>query len=452
MSALAGARAMPMWQALRTRDFRLLWASEAVSVIGDQFHIMALSWLVIDLTRSGLALGTILIASGVPRALMLLPFGVLADRRPPRSLMLVAHLARGVIVGAIAALVLTGSASLPLLALLGALFGAADALYMPAQQAFLPRTLEAERLPSANALLQGTMQLASIAGPPVAGAAIAVVGTGSAFVVDSASFFAAALVVLLISAKGATTGRAAAEPVAETAEALEPGEAVEAVASSEASDAQPSFLTAIREGVRYVMADPALRTTLLISLVLNFALNGPAAVGMPWLAEIRFDAGPAGLGLLSAAWALGALAGTLVAGNIKLERNGPVLLAGVLIAGAAMMVVGVASWMPLAAVALAVMGVCIGYVNILAISWLQVRVPTDMVGRVMALAMLMGFGITPLSLGLAGWLIDLDATALFLGSGAIVVLVGIAAVLVRYPAAFDAPPPAIPTGQAATGT
>lgn len=452
MSALAGARAMPMWQALRTRDFRLLWASEAVSVIGDQFHIMALSWLVIDLTRSGLALGTILIASGVPRALMLLPFGVLADRRPPRSLMLVAHLARGVIVGAIAALVLTGSASLPLLALLGALFGAADALYMPAQQAFLPRTLEAERLPSANALLQGTMQLASIAGPPVAGAAIAVVGTGSAFVVDSASFFAAALVVLLISAKGATTGRAAAEPVAEAAEALEPGEAVEAVASSEASDAQPSFLTAIREGVRYVMADPALRTTLLISLVLNFALNGPAAVGMPWLAEIRFDAGPAGLGLLSAAWALGALAGTLVAGNIKLERNGPVLLAGVLIAGAAMMVVGVASWMPLAAVALAVMGVCIGYVNILAVSWLQVRVPTDMVGRVMALAMLMGFGITPLSLGLAGWLIDLDATALFLGSGAIVVLVGIAAVLVRYPAAFDAPPPAIPTGQAATGT
>ena len=97
--------------------------------------------------------------------------------------------------------------------------------------------------------------------------------------------------------------------------------------------------------------------------------------------------------------------------------------------------------MPVVAVALAVMGVCIGYVNILAISWLQARVPTEMVGRVMALAMLMGFGITPLSLGLAGWLIDLDATALFLGSGMIVVLVGLAAMLVRYPAAFDAPPP-----------
>lgn len=458
MSALAGARAMPMWQALRTRDFRLLWASEAVSVIGDQFHIMALSWLVIDLTRSGLALGTILIASGVPRALLLLPFGVLADRRPPRSLMLVAHLARGVIVGAIAALVLTGSASLPMLALLGALFGAADALYMPAQQAFLPRTLEAERLPSANALLQGTFQLASIAGPPVAGAAIAIVGTGAAFVVDSASFFLAALVVLLISARGAVPARATADAVAAADEdAATDGVAAAAVATQTTATlvdarpaAQPSFGTAIRDGVRHVMGDPALRTTLLISLVLNFALNGPAAVGMPWLAEIRFDAGPAGLGLLSAAWAIGALAGTLVAGNIKVERAGMVLLGSVVVAGAAMMVVGIAPWMPIVAVALAVMGVCIGYVNILAISWLQARVPTDMVGRVMALAMLMGFGITPLSLGLAGWLIDLDATALFVGSGAIVVLVGLAAGLVRYPAAFDAPPPSMPDRGIAT--
>ena len=453
MSALAGARALPMWQALRTRDFRLLWASEAVSVVGDQFHIMALSWLVIDLTRSGLALGTILIASGVPRALLLLPFGVLADRRPPRSLMLVAHLARGVIVGAIAALVLTGAASLPLLALLGALFGAADALYMPAQQAFLPRTLEAERLPSANALLQGTFQLASIAGPPIAGAAIAVVGTGAAFVVDSASFFAAALVVLLISAKGAVAGRGpaevevAAEPEAQpsfaTGTAAAPDGAVADVIAAE-PEAQPSFATAIREGVRHVMGDPALRTTLLLSLVLNFALNGPAAVGMPWLAGIRFNSGPAGLGLLSAAWAIGALAGTLVAGNVRVQRGGAALLGSVLVSGVAMMIVGTAPWMPVAAVALAVMGVCIGYVNILAISWLQARVPTDMVGRVMALAMLMGFGITPLSLGLAGWLIDLDATALFLGAGARVVLVGVAAMLVRYPAAFDAPPPAMP--------
>jgi hypothetical protein len=458
MSALAGARSLPMWRALRVRDFRLLWASEAVSVIGDQFHMVALAWLVIDLTRSGLALGTVLIAAGVPRALLLLPFGVLADRRPPRSLMLVAHVARGVIVGAIAAMVLTHSASLPLLALLGALFGAADALYMPAQQAFLPRTLEAERLPSANAMLQGTYQLASIATPPIAGAAIAVVGTGSAFVVDSTSFFLAALVVLLISARGTFASHGEVEPGIEAApheatsmgdaaaDDAARGEATHAEARVPAVEPAPSFMVSIRDGVRYVMGDAALRTTLLLSLVLNFALNGPAAVGMPWLAEVRFHAGPAGLGVMSAAWAAGALAGTLVAGNVRASRPGLVLLAGVVVSGLAMMVVGAVRWMPGAAVAIGVMGVCIGYVNIVAISWLQARVPTEMVGRVMALAMLMGFGITPLSLGLAGALIDLDATALFLGAGALVVAVGVAAMLARYPAAFDAPPPATARG------
>ena len=197
-----------MWQALRIRDFRLLWGSEAISLIGDQFHIVALSWLVIDLTRSGLALGVVLIASGIPRAVMLLPFGVLADRRPPRTLMLVAHLARGVIVGAMAALVLSDTTSLPLLALLGAAFGAVDALYLPAQQAFLPRVVDGDRLPSANALLQGTLQLTSIVGPPLAGALIAVVGTGTAFVVDTASFLLASVVVLMISSRGAVPVRA----------------------------------------------------------------------------------------------------------------------------------------------------------------------------------------------------------------------------------------------------
>ena len=185
MSALAigRVRGLPILRSLDVRDFRLLWASEAVSVIGDQFHYVALSWLVISVTGSGLALGTVLIAVGVPRAILLVPFGVLADRRPSRGLLLLAHIARGGIVAAIAVLAAAGLASVPVLAVLGALFGAADAVYMPVQQAFLPRTVGPDRLPSANAMLQGTLQLASIAGPPIAGVVIALVGVASGFAV-----------------------------------------------------------------------------------------------------------------------------------------------------------------------------------------------------------------------------------------------------------------------------
>jgi MFS family permease len=421
-------RSLPFLRALDARDFRLLWASEAISVVGDQFHFVALSWLVISLTGSGLALGAVLIAIAVPRAVLLLPFGVLADRRPSRTLMLTAHLVRGAVVGGIAALVLTGSATIPLLALLGAVFGAADALYMPAQQAFLPRTLEAEKLPSGNALLQGTYQLASILGPPIAGAVIAVSTTGMAFAVDATSFVLAAIVIAMIGRPRQGVRASMAGPAAPESGS---GEAA-------AAEAHESFLSAIAGGIRYVLEDRALLVTMVISLVLNFALNGPVMVGMPWLADQRFAAGPTGLGLLAAAWAAGALIGVVVAGSIRLERQGRILLAAVIACGVSEILVGVLPSLLGVWVALALMGVAIGYANIVAISWIQARVDHGMIGRVMSLVMLMGFGITPLSLAVAGGLIDIDATGLFVGAGLLVLITAAASAAVGFVRLFDA--------------
>ena len=341
--AVSRVRSLPFLRALAARDFRLLWGSEAISVVGDQFQFIALSWLVISLTGSGLALGTVLIAIAVPRAVLLVPFGVLADRRPSRGLMLTAHIVRGAVVGAMAALVLTETATLPLLALLGAVFGAADALYLPAQQAFLPRTLEPERLPSGNALLQGTMQLASIVGPPIAGAAIAVTSTGFAFAVDAASFLLAAVVIAMIH-------NPASGPAAAGADGTGPDLAADAAEPA----ADEPFVAAITRAIRYVLADKALRTTMLIALVLNFALNGPASVGMPWLADQRFDAGPAGLGIMAAALAAGALTGVIVAGSLSIERRGRSLLVAVVLTGLGELGVGVLPSLPAVVLSLAV--------------------------------------------------------------------------------------------------
>jgi MFS family permease len=439
MTTIARARSLPMWRSLAVRDFRLLWASEAVSLVGDYFHIVALAWLVLDLTKSGLALGTVLIAIGVPRAVLILPFGVLADRLPARTIMVAAHLARGVLVGAMAALVVTDNATVPLLALLGVLFGVADAAFVPAQQAFLPRTLESDQLPSGNALLQGTIQLTGIITPPLAGAAIAVVGTGTAFVVDSLSFFAAAAIVLLISARGAAPAahRADRETAAGDDTPTEPVN----LAAPAAPEPATSFVGQLREGIAYVIADPALRLTLLISLVMNFALGGPSAVGMPWLAGVRFDAGPVGLGILTAGFAIGALVGTVLAGNSTSHAQGRRLLGTLGVSGVAMLVVALAPSIWVVFGALGVMGGLIGYTNIVALSWLQRRVDPAMIGRVMAIVMLMGFGITPLSYALAGLLLDVNATAMFAGAAAIIIVTATFAAASRFPALFDAPDP-----------
>ena len=73
---------------LANRDFRLLWLGESISVVGDQFYLIALPWLVLQLTGSAIALGTVLIVSQVPRVLLILFGGAIADRSSPRLLML----------------------------------------------------------------------------------------------------------------------------------------------------------------------------------------------------------------------------------------------------------------------------------------------------------------------------------------------------------------------------
>ena len=426
MTALraSGVRSLPIWRAAGVRDFRLLWASEGISVLGDQFHAVALSWLVISLTGSGLALGAVLIAVAVPRALLLMPMGVVADRRSPRSLMLAAHIARGLIVGVIAVMVATGHGSIAALAALGALFGCADAVYLPAQQAFLPRAVGPDRLPSANALIQGTLQLVSIVGPPVAGIVIALAGTGTAFALDAASFALAAVCIAMITGAGAVAAVAARGP-AEGVDGAEPG--------------HEPFLAALTGGLRYVARDRGIGLMLVISLVLNFALAGPASVGMAWLAQRRFDAGAAGLGLMVAGWAAGGLAGTLIAGNRRLERQGRLVVALIAASGVALAAVGLAGTLPVTVAAFAVGGLAIGYVNVVAISWLQARVEVAMLGRVMSVAMLVGFGISPLSMAIAGALIDVNATALFVGAGILVVATAGLAVALGAIALFDRP-------------
>src|SRR5262245_59136331 len=95
-------------QPLAIRNFRLLWLAEGVSLLGDQFHYVALSWLTLQITGSGLALGTVLMVSAIPRLLFMLVGGAISDRISPRTLMLASNLLRGVVVGILALLVAFG--------------------------------------------------------------------------------------------------------------------------------------------------------------------------------------------------------------------------------------------------------------------------------------------------------------------------------------------------------
>src|SRR5947209_15680307 len=173
---------------LRNRNFILWWTGATLSILGDQFYVVALPWVVLQLTGSGLKMGMVSMAAGIPRAVLMLMGGAVADRMSPRRLMMIAALARAVLVAAIGALLWVGDLELWHLFGLAIGFGIADAFAMPSAPAMMRSMVEPQQLPAANSVWQSTALLASVAGPGPAGLIMKALGAAWAFFLDSLSF------------------------------------------------------------------------------------------------------------------------------------------------------------------------------------------------------------------------------------------------------------------------
>src|SRR5690242_14473514 len=170
--------------ALRIRDFRLVWFGESVSLLGDQFYMIALPWLTLQLTGSGLALGTVAAVTGIPRAVFMIIGGAYTDRFSPRTVMLVSNVLRLLLTAFITVAVLTSSVQLWMLYVTGCLFGLVDAFFFPAQSAIVPQIVGKEQIESGNALVQITAQLTGFIGPVLAGLIIAALSGGVSLAQD----------------------------------------------------------------------------------------------------------------------------------------------------------------------------------------------------------------------------------------------------------------------------
>jgi uncharacterized membrane protein len=174
--------------ALRERNFRLFFAGQAVSLLGDGMVPVALTFAVLELDSSATALGLVLAARVLPTVLLLLAGGVIADRLSRRWVMVVADLARMLAQGGMGVLLIVGSAEVWMLAALAAVGGGATAFFEPASTGLVPMTVSTGRLQQANALLGLSRALGAIAGPALAGVLVVTAGPGVALVADGATF------------------------------------------------------------------------------------------------------------------------------------------------------------------------------------------------------------------------------------------------------------------------
>jgi predicted MFS family arabinose efflux permease len=175
------------------RQFRLLFAGQAVSVVGDALFPVALAFAVLDeLHGTPAQLGLVLAAQTLPLAVLILAAGVWADRLNRRNVMIVSDLGRAAVQATLAALLITDTAEVWHVIALGALYGVFDAGFQPAAGGLVPQVAGREHLQRANGLLGLARHGGMVIGPTLAGILIAISSPGTAIAVDACTFVVSA--------------------------------------------------------------------------------------------------------------------------------------------------------------------------------------------------------------------------------------------------------------------
>jgi MFS family permease len=377
---------------LEVPNYRRYFAGQLVSLSGNWMQTVAEMWLILELTGSGVAVG-------VTSALQFLPIlvfgawgGVLADRWPKRSLLVVTQSAMAA--PALALWALTAAGVVEPWMVFGLVFvrGAVNSIDNPTRQSFVIEMVGADRVVNAVSLNSVLVHSARVAGPALAGVLIATVGVEPCFVLNALSF--AAMIVAL-----AGMDQTQLRPAPRVAAA--PG--------------------AVRSALRYVRATPELAVPLaLMALVGTLGFN--FQVILPLLARFSFDGGASEYAALLCAMGLGSVVCALVTG--ARGRTGPGLIAAAALAfGLSALLAAAMPTLALEIPVLALLGAASVTFAASINSTLQLAVSLEMRGRVMALYSIVFLGSTPIGAPLAGWLseaIDPRAALVMAGIAAIV--------------------------------
>ncbi len=394
--------ANPMKRVLGIRDFVLLWSGQGTSLLGDQFHFIAMSWLVLQMTGDPLALGAVMALGGIPRAIFTLIGGAITDRISPRQVMLISDAIRLFLSALLAAQVLTGTLQVWMIYVYSLIAGVVSGAFAPASMSITPHIVPSEDLQAGNSLMQGSMQLIGFVGPAAAGALIAAMPVERNGVALALAFDAFTFVVSVVTLWLMKTGTMAA-------------------ASPKTRESQGVFQS-IRDGIRFMFKDPALRAMFILISAANLAFTGPIIVGIPYLADTRFPEGAAAFGLILSGYSGGNLLGIILSGALPKISRGPLRILFVMMFLAFGLGSGALAWIShtsVAVVDLFILGVLNGYLSILLITGLQRNTPKEMLGRLMSMVLLANLGLAPLSQALAGAMLRWNVPAVFLSAAAI---------------------------------
>jgi MFS family permease len=365
---------LPPWlRALESRDFRIFWTGQLVSLVGTWMQTVGQAWLVLSLTNSAFRLGLISSLQFLPLLCLSFLGGVIADRLPKRRLIMATQTALMLQAFTLAVLVWTGHVQYWHVAVLALLLGVANALDMPARQAFVAELVPRPMLMNAIALNSASFNAARVVGPAVAGLLVARYGVGTAFFLNGLSFIAVLGALLAVQAEGQPRPHGGATVVEQ-----------------------------ILEGVRYALRTPQVALILGLVLVVSvFLFNFNVLV--PLLARQVLGVGAHGFGLLMATFGAGALAGALLLAVSTRSRPAMTFIVGsAVVLASATALMGTVRHLGAAAALLFVIGLSGIAFMASCNTTLQITAPDELRGRTMSLYTLAFAGTTPFGALLVG--------------------------------------------------
>jgi MFS family permease len=384
---------------LRHRDFRWLISGRSASYLGNAVAPIALAFAVLDLTGSVSDLGWVVGARSVTNVALLLFGGVLADRLPRAVVLTTSCAAAALTQGAVAALVLTGTATIPLLIVLGAVNGAVSAMAFPAAAALTPQTVPEPLVRPANALLRLSTNTALVGGAAVGGVLVAAIGPGWGIAVDATMFAASGVFFSRIRVADVRGG----------------GE-----------DDEPSTWRQLQEGWGEFTQRRWVWVVVLQFMVVNAALTGGIAVLGPAVADDTF--GRRAWGLVLAVQTVGMVVGGLIALRWQPRhalRYGVALTA---MTAAPLLVLAHAPRPLVLAAVLLLDGIAIEQFGVAWDVSLQQNVPADRLARVYSYDAVGSFVAIPVGEMLVGPIAaQVGVEATLTGAGVLVVLATLAA-------------------------
>ncbi|MGW5775714.1 MFS transporter [Streptomyces sp. NPDC003863] len=364
---------------LRDRDFLLFAGGQGASALGDALSKTALPLLVLALTGSGLHMGVIAMLSALPMMLIGVPAGAWADRLDRRRMMLWSDVGRALLVGAVPLAAWLDLPVLPVLYAVAVPVGVLYAVFEAACLSCVPSLVGRERLGEANSLLSIGNALGYIAGPALAGVLVTGIGGAGTLAVDALTFAVSAVSLMLIRRPMQSAREQAPAPMRRQ----------------------------VLEGFRFIAGHRLLRAALLYWAAVTF-FTSPVVICATYF--IREDLGwsPGVLGSIIAVYAVGAIAGAVLASRIK-AATVAVMCAGTVLGSVALLVLSGTASLPLA---LGVVFLAGGGESLSAIVYSTLRArltPDELLGRVTTTAQVAAFSLKPLSVLAAG--IALEATS-----------------------------------------